>query len=252
MSLFSKLFRKENKEVEKIDLERLPQHIAIIMDGNGRWAKSRGLPRNAGHTEGSKTLKKIVEYAEKVGIKNLTVYAFSTENWKRPKSEVDALMSLLLEYLRRAETELAGKTAKIKIIGDIDGLPIEVRQEAYKVMEMTQGNTALTLNIALNYGGRQEIISAVQKIAKDVEKDILQPMDITPELFEKNLFTYPCPSPDLVIRTSGEQRISNFLLWQCAYSEYYFTDVYWPDFSEKMFEKAIISFQQRNRRFGGV
>jgi len=250
MGLLSGFFRKQ--ETPEIDLNLLPKHIAIIMDGNGRWAKKRGLPRNTGHSEGSKTLKKIVEYAEKIGLNYLTVYAFSTENWSRPKNEVDGLLSLLKQYLQNADRDLAGKNTRIVITGDIDGLPEDIAVEARRVMKKTSINTGLQLNIALNYGGRQDILHAVKIIAGDVAEGKLKAEDINIELFSSKLYTYGCPDPDLIIRTSGEQRLSNFLLWQSAYSEFWYTNMLWPDFNEQEFSRAIADYQKRNRRFGGV
>jgi len=250
MGLFGNFVHKQKTSL--LDKEHLPKHIAIIMDGNGRWAKKRGLPRNVGHSEGSKALKRIVEHAEEIGIKYLTVYAFSTENWNRPKSEVDGLMSLLYQYLQNADRDLAGKTTKIVIVGDIDGLPENVSTEAKRVMKKTEGNKGLQLNIALNYGGRQDIQNTVKLLASDAMSGKIKIDDISLELISSKLYTYPSPDPDLIIRTSGEQRLSNFLLWQAAYSEFWYTDVLWPDFKDKHLEQAIIDFQKRNRRYGGV
>lgn len=250
MGLFNGFFRKQ--ETSDIDLNILPKHIAIIMDGNGRWAKKRGLPRNTGHSEGSKTLKKIVEYSEKIGLNYLTVYAFSTENWSRPKSEVDGLLSLLKQYLHNADRDLAGKNTRIIITGDIDGVPEDIAVEANRVMDKTSANTGLQLNIALNYGGRQDILHAAKLIAGDAAAGRLTPDDISIDLFSSKLYTKGCPDPDLIIRTSGEQRLSNFLLWQSAYAEFWYTDVLWPDFREADLKQAISDYQKRNRRFGGV
>lgn len=230
----------------------MPQHIAIIMDGNGRWAKKRGLPRNVGHREGSRNLKKMVAFCDKIGIKYLTVYAFSTENWKRPKNEVDGLMSLLLEYLKNAEKELGGDKVRIRVVGDVKGLPVEIQKEVDRVTKMTQGNEGMILNIALNYGGRDDIVKAVKEVAKDVAQGRLDVKDIDGQAISTRLYTAGTPDPDLIIRTSGEKRISNFLLWQAAYSEFWYTDVYWPDFREEHILEAIDEFQKRNRRFGGV
>jgi undecaprenyl diphosphate synthase len=250
MGLFDK-FAKE-KSNETIDPNNLPEHIAVIMDGNGRWAKKRGLPRNTGHSEGSKALQRIVEYAESIGIKYFTVYAFSTENWTRPKSEVDGLMSLLLDYLKNADKTLAGKNTKIVIVGDIDGLPEDVKTEARRVMKKTENNRGLQLNIALNYGGRQDIVHAAKSLAEDVAAGKINIDNINIEEFSTRLYTGDIPDPDLIIRTSGEQRLSNFLLWQSAYTEFWFIKVLWPDFKKAHLEQAIIDYQKRNRRFGGV
>lgn len=244
-----KWFKKESAEMK---IENLPQHIAIIMDGNGRWAKKRGLPRNVGHKEGSRNLKKIVAFCSKIGLQYLTVYAFSTENWKRPKSEVDGLMALLLEYLRNAETELGGESVRIRVSGDIKGLPEEIRKEVARVTKVTQKNKGLTLNIALNYGGKDDIIQAVRELARDVKDGKLDINHIDEQNLSMRLYTAGIPDPELIIRTSGEKRMSNFLLWQAAYSEFWYTDELWPDFTEKHVLEAIGEFQARNRRFGGV
>ncbi|HEX3029143.1 MAG TPA: isoprenyl transferase [Clostridia bacterium] len=248
--MFGRLFG--NKKKDSIDLGKMPQHIAIIMDGNGRWAKKRGLPRNVGHRKGSENLRRIVSACNDFGIKYLTIYAFSTENWKRPKSEVDGLMSLLLEYLRNAEKELGGKDVRIRVIGEKAGLPKELQKEIVRVEKMTECNKSLVLNIALNYGSKVEILGAVKSIINDVKQGKLNINDIGEEAIEQRLYTSDMPDPDLLIRTSGEKRISNFLLWQCAYSEFWFTDVLWPDFGKEHLEEAIRIFQNRDRRFGGV
>ncbi len=249
MGFFNKLFPQ--KKLDN-DFQCIPQHIAIIPDGNGRWAKKRGLPRNVGHREGSMTLKKVVIYCSKVGVKNLTVYAFSTENWKRPKGEVDALMNLLLEFLRNAERELDGSNVRIKVIGDINGLPAELQNEITRVEKMTSVNNGLNLNIALNYGSRFEILHAVKNIAKEIKDGKLTINDIDENQMEQHLYTKGIPEPDLLIRTSGEQRISNYLLWQCAYTEFWFTDTLWPDVNESHIAEAIKAFEKRNRRYGGI
>ena len=249
MFFLKKFFSKDRRD---IDCDRLPLHIAIIMDGNGRWARRRGLPRNVGHREGSNAIKKIVKYCDKIGIKYLTIYAFSTENWKRPRNEVDTLMELLLEYLRNADRELAGNSVRIKVIGDMDGLPADIQKEIKRVTRSTADNKGMTLNIALNYGSRDEIISAIRGIAGDVVSGRLDIGSINEELLSNRLYTAAIPDPDMIIRTSGEKRISNFLLWQSAYSEFLFTDVLWPDFTEDRIKEAIKEYQNRNRRFGGV
>lgn len=232
--------------------ERIPSHIAIIMDGNGRWASKRGLPRSAGHREGANTLKRIVRTCDDIGIKYLTVYAFSTENWTRPKEEVDALMSLLLEFLKNADNELAGKNIRIKIIGESDGLTNEIKREIFRITEKTKNNTGLTLVIALNYGSRLEIANAAARIARDVKRGSVNPEEVNEELLSKYLYTAGTPDPDLVIRPSGENRLSNFLLWQSSYSEFWYSDILWPDFSKKHLLEAIEEYQKRNRRFGGL
>lgn len=249
MNFLDKIFTKKEVNTE---FNTVPCHIAIIPDGNGRWAKKRGLPRSVGHREGSMTLKKIVIYCSKIGVKYLTVYAFSTENWKRPQSEVDALMSLLLEFLRNAEKELDGSNVVIKVIGDINGLPGELQKEITRVEKLTSVNNGLVLNIALNYGSKFELLNAVKQIALKVKENKLTVDKINEKEFEKYLYTAGIPDPDLLIRTSGEQRISNYLLWQCAYTEFWFTKELWPDVNEKHIEEAIRAYEGRNRRYGGI
>lgn len=246
------LKKRSKTALNGIDINRLPKHIAIIMDGNGRWAKKRGLTRNFGHKEGANTIKKIAAYCDDIGIKYLTVFAFSTENWARPKSEVDTLMSLLFEYLKNAEKEMGGRNISIKVIGDKEGLPIEIQNEIKRVEKSTLKNTGLKLIFAINYGGRDDILHAVKETIKDVNlgKITLDKVDMS--TITSNLYTKDLPDPDLLIRSSGEKRISNFLLWQCAYAEFWFTDILWPDFKEKHILEAIEVYQKRNRRFGGV
>lgn len=236
----------------KINKDKLPKHIAIIPDGNGRWASSKGIPRNAGHREGSNTIKEIVEYCAEIGIEYLTIYAFSTENWNRPRSEVDYLMSLIQEFLHDAEQNLSGKNVQIRIIGNIIGLSKDLQEEIPKIVEMTGHNTGLILNIALNYGGRDEIVRAIKKIGQELLTNNITINNINEELINNNLDAPETPDPDLLIRTGGEYRLSNFLLWQCAYTEFWVTDVYWPDFTENHLIQAIYDFQNRNRRFGGL
>jgi undecaprenyl diphosphate synthase len=254
MRLFKGLLKNniDKRENISIDPQNIPTHIAIIMDGNGRWAKRRKLPRILGHREGSNVLKKIVAYCDKIGVKYLTVYAFSTENWKRPRKEVDELMELLLEKLKNAEKELGGDQAQIKVIGNIKGLPLEIQNEIKRVEKVTAQNSGICLNIALNYGGRDEIVNTVKEVICDVEKGVINTNDITEEYFSKKLYTWYMPDPDLLIRTSGEKRHSNYLIWQMAYTEFWYTDVLWPDISEAYIDKAIIEYQKRNRRYGGV
>lgn len=241
------------KKIKKeIDYNNLPEHIGIIMDGNGRWAKKRGLPRSAGHSAGADTLKKIVTECNKMGIKYITVYAFSTENWKRPKEEVDFLMNLLLGYLRDAERTLAGENVVIRAIGSRKELSEEIQQQIIKTENFTKNNTGIIMNIAVNYGSREELIHAVREISKELKDGKISTEDISSELISDNLYTKGQPDPDLIIRTSGEERISNFLLWQMAYSELYFTDRLWPDFGIKDLYEAIAEFQHRTRRYGGV
>lgn len=235
-----------NKKHEEIDLNNLPQHIGIIMDGNGRWAKKRGLPRSAGHKAGAESLKKIITEANKLGVKYATVYAFSTENWKRPKDEVDYLMSLLMDYLINAEKTLAGENVVIKAIGSRKELSEEMQKQIIKTEEFTKNNTGIVMNIALNYGGRDEIVHSVNEIIKSGEKEI------SIKTIEKHLYTAGQPDVDLLIRTSGEERLSNFMLWQVSYAEMWFTDKLWPDFKPKDLRRAILDYQHRGRRFGGV
>ncbi len=222
------------------------------MDGNGRWATKRGLPRSAGHSAGADTLKKIVTECNKMGVKYITVYAFSTENWSRPKAEVDFLMNLLLDYLKNAEKTLAGENVVIRAIGSRAELTEEIRQQIVKTEEFTKNNDGIVMNIALNYGGREEIVSAVKNVCADVQKGDINPQEITEKVFSDYLYTAGQPDIDLLIRTSGEQRLSNFLLWQNSYSEMWFTNKLWPDFSTEDLHQAIIDFQGRGRRFGGV
>lgn len=235
-----------------IDLEKVPKHIAIIMDGNGRWAKSRMMPRTYGHKAGVETIRKVVEEAQRLGIKYLTLYAFSTENWKRPKDEVSALMKLLVTYLRKELAELDKNGVKINTIGNISKLPQVCVEELEKSKEKTKDNKSLVLTLALNYGGRADIIDAVKNICAAVQSSKLDINSIDDDLFSKYLDTKDIIDPDLVIRTSGEQRLSNFLLWEVAYSEFYYTDIHWPDFDEEELQKAVYYYQKRDRRFGGV
>jgi undecaprenyl diphosphate synthase len=232
------------------DSGRIPTHIAIIMDGNGRWAKSKGLPRIAGHTEGVESVRDIVEACGQLGIRYLTLYAFSTENWKRPKEEISLLMRLLMRALRDETDRLHKKNVRVNTIGDIATLPHEVRDELSEAVEKTKNNTGLHLLLALSYSGRWDITLAVKRIASDVHGGKLKPDDITDALISKYLSTELIPDPDLLIRTSGELRISNFLLWQLAYSEIYISDVHWPDFRRKNLYEAIQDYQKRERRFG--
>lgn len=225
----------------------LPRHIAIIMDGNGRWAKKRGLPRTAGHTAGAKTFKNIARYCNKIGLKYLTVYAFSTENWKRPEDEVKGIMNLLREYLKDAEN-FKDENIRVRFIGDREPLADDIKELMLKNERESENATGLTLYIAINYGGRDEIVKAVQKIIKSGVKA----EDITEKVISDNLYTADCPDPDFIIRPSGEYRISNYLIWQSAYSEFWYSDILWPDFTEKHLEKAIDDFNKRNRRFGGI
>ena len=231
----------------------IPEHVALIMDGNGRWAKQRGLPRTLGHRAGVEALKEIVRYASEIGIKILTVYAFSTENWARPIEEVDYLINtLLVEYMKKEIDELNKNNVKIRILGNIDDLPVLTRKQIIEAVETTKNNTGLKFNIALNYGGRKEIVDAVKKITNMVLNGMIDEKEINEELFSRYLYTAGDKDPDLIIRTSGEMRISNFLIWQSAYSEFYFTKTLWPDFTKEDLDKAINEYAKRDRRFGGV
>jgi undecaprenyl diphosphate synthase len=252
-----KLSKKKSASDEKLQNElkksgEIPKHIAIIMDGNGRWAKKRGLPRVAGHKRGVDTVKDIVEACAEIGVKYLTLYTFSTENWKRPKEEVSTLMRLLLNSLRDRVDELCENDIRLTTIGDTDSLPYEVQKQLKADIERTKNNKKMILNLALSYSGRWEIIEAVKKISRAVEKGDLKPDEINEQLFSKFLTTKDLPDPDLVIRTSGEFRVSNFLLWQIAYSEFVITDIYWPDFNRHHLYESIRAFQKRERRFGKV
>lgn len=244
------LFKKRTSH--EIDLNNLPRHIGIIMDGNGRWAKKRHLPRSAGHSAGAESLKKIITEANNIGIKYITVYAFSTENWKRPKEEVNYLMNLLLNYLRDAEKSLAGENVVIKTIGSRKELSEEIQEQIKKTEKFTSKNTGIVMNIALNYGAREEIVNAVKNVCEDVKNGNKNLEDIDEEAFSGYLYTKNQPDVDLLIRTSGEQRLSNFMLWQVSYAEMWFTDKLWPDFKPKDLRQAIADYQNRGRRFGGV
>ncbi len=233
------------------DKSRLPRHVAIIMDGNGRWAHRRALPRIAGHRAGAEALRKICRYAGRIGIEYITAYAFSTENWKRADDEVSGLMALLLSYLQNAEKELGGDEARIRVIGDRSRFADELQREMARVERVTADNKKLNVTLALGYGGRREIIDAIKKIAADAASGRISIDDIDEGTLDSCLYTNFMPDPDLVIRTSGEMRLSNFLLWQNAYSELYFCDTLWPDFNEKAFDLALRAYENRNRRFGG-
>ena len=234
----------------KFNEENMPKHIAIIMDGNRRWARAQGKPASFGHKAGAKTLENIVKYANKIGLKYITVYAFSTENWKRTEEEVKALMLLLQSYLDDYSKRADSENIKVKVLGDITALSQGMQKSIINCMERTKNNTGITFNIALNYGGRDEIVRAVKKIAQKVEDKILKVEDINEDMISQNLYTAGEPDPDLVIRTSGEIRLSNFLPWQVVYSEFLFVDKNWPDFSEADLDEAIIEYQKRTRKFG--
>ena len=233
------------------DITNIPQHIAIIMDGNRRWAREKGIETKEGHKAGAENLENIAKYCNEIGIKYLTVYAFSTENWKRSKEEVSALMILLKSYLKKFSKSANKENIKIKILGNIDVLEDGLKKSINETIEKTKNNTGLTLNIAFNYGGRDEITNAMKKIAKKVMDNEIKIEDINEDLITKNLYTENQPDPDLLIRPGGELRTSNFLPWQLVYTEFYFTDKYWPDFDKDELMKAIQTFNKRNRKFGG-
>lgn len=234
---------------EKLDKQRIPQHVAIIMDGNGRWAKQRGKQRVFGHREGTDSVKKVVQAAGKIGVKYLTIYAFSTENWNRPEQEISGLMSLLMSGIKNELDKMHDNNVKLTVIGDQSNMPANVQKSIKKAIEKTKNNTGLNIVIALSYSARWEILKAVNEIVKDSKSGILE-NEIDADTFSNYLTTTNIPDPDLLIRTSGEVRISNFLLWQISYSELYFTDILWPDFKEEQFYEAIYNYQQRERRFG--
>lgn len=236
---------------KKTENRVLPRHIAIIMDGNGRWAKKRSLPRSAGHAAGSKNFKTIARYCNKIGLEYLTVYAFSTENWKRPKEEVDGIMNILRDYLRDSKN-FKDENIKVKFIGDLTALDDDIVELIKESEEGSENATGLKLNIALNYGGRDELVHAIKKIVDKTTDGEIKIDDITECMVSDNLYTAGMPDPDIIIRPSGEYRLSNYLIWQAAYSEYWFSDVLWPDFKPKHLEAAIDDYNKRHRRFGGV
>lgn len=249
MGLFS---NKRKAELRELDLNNLPVHVAIIMDGNGRWAKKRLLPRAAGHRAGMYKVKTIIRMSSDIGIKHLTLYAFSTENWKRPDDEVGALMGLLIEFLTKELAEMHERNVIFRIIGDTSKLPKAVQDVIQDAIRTTRDNTGMTLNIALNYGSRVELVEAVKQISLQVKDGSLTTEDISEQTISDHLDTAGQPDPDYMIRTSGELRLSNYLLYQLAYAELYFTDVYWPDFDEVEYENALIEYQNRQRRYGGL
>ena len=250
-NFYSTIRQKFIKDVD-IDMTRLPKHIAIIMDGNGRWAKRRGLSRKAGHGAGAETLREIADYCSDIGIEVLTAYAFSTENWKRPKEEVEALMDLLYDYLCDADKKLVGRNNRVRVIGNREPLRPEIQEKIAEVEKMTENNTGMVLNLAVNYGGREEITNAAKRLSEDVSKGKVKPECIDEKAFSNYMYTAGLPDPDIIMRPSGELRLSNFLLWQAAYSEFWFADMCWPDFTPKHIKKVIYDFQQRDRRFGKV
>ncbi|SHI77554.1 isoprenyl transferase [Flavobacterium terrae] len=236
--------------LNKINTENLPKHLAIIMDGNGRWAKQKGMLRAFGHENGTKSVRTTVEACARLGIENLTLYAFSTENWNRPKLEVETLMKLLISSLKKELKTLVKNDIRLNSIGNLETLPKGVQKELMEVIDKTKNNSRMTLTLALSYGSREEILNAVKKISDKVKNNIISIDGIDESILNNHLYTHNLPDVDLVIRTSGEHRISNFLLWQIAYAEFYFTDVLWPDFKEEDLYEAIISYQKRERRFG--
>lgn len=242
MGLFSK---KVSHKAGQVDKSRLPRHIAIIMDGNGRWAKKRGLPRTAGHKVGAETFRKIALYCKALGVEYLTIYAFSTENWKRPADEVSTLMSLLKKHMQEAIDTMERDQMKLRFFGDLSALSPELQALAHKANEVADRVEGFQANLCINYGGRDEILHAARECAAAGE-------EMTEENLERHLYSAGIPDPELIIRPGGELRLSNFLLWQCAYSEFYFCDTLWPDFGERDLDEAIVAFQQRDRRFGGV
>ena len=244
--------RDEQSNELELDMNNIPNHIAIIMDGNGRWAKERMLPRSMGHKAGVETIRRILKEATRLNVKHFTLYAFSTENWGRPKDEVGALMKLLVTYLRKELDECHKNGVRMNVFGDTTQLPKECQEALDDALETTKNNTRINLNFALNYGGRDEIIRAIKLMYSDINKNIIKEEDINSELIENYLYTKGIPDPDLIIRPSGEQRLSNFLLWQCAYSEFWYSDINWPDFKEEDLRRAISDYQNRDRRFGKV
>ncbi|WP_068774659.1 isoprenyl transferase [Paenibacillus sp. FJAT-26967] len=242
----------QDEKSPHLELDNVPSHIAIIMDGNGRWANQRGLPRVAGHHSGMKNVKKITIAADSIGVKVLTLYAFSTENWKRPKEEVEFLMKLPQEFFPLEIQELVERNVRIRMTGWKEGLPEYTLKAIEDAIERTKNNTGLVLNFALNYGGRKEVLAGVQEAMQDALQGTLRPEELTEDKFSAYMLTSELPDPDLLIRTSGELRLSNFLLWQLAYSELWFTDAYWPEFSEEHFFRAVAEYQRRARRYGGL
>ena len=251
--ILGKIIDKKNNNLSmKIDKKKVPEHIAIIMDGNGRWAIKKGLPRTYGHQRGVSVLKEILKASKKLGCKVLTVYAFSTENWTRPTKEVDFLINLFSEVLRNEIEEIHEESTKIKFIGDLTPFPKNLREIISSSESLTKNNNKFLFNVCVNYGGRQEIVKVAKELALKSSSGEIKPSEVNEELFNSELLTRGIKDPELLIRTSGEKRISNFLLWQLAYSEIYISDVMWPDFNESEFLKAIIDYQSRNRRFGGI
>ena len=252
MSLGKIIYKTIDDLSKNIDKQKVPEHVAIIMDGNGRWAIKKGLPRSFGHNKGVSVLKNIIKVSKKLGCKVLTVYAFSTENWTRPKKEVDFLINLFSKVLKNEIKEIHQDSIKIKFIGDLTPFPETLKEIIYNSESLTKNNNTFTLNVCVNYGGRQEIVKVAKELALKSSSGEIKPSEVNEELFNSELLTQGINDPELLIRTSGENRISNFLLWQLAYSEIYISEVLWPDFNEFEFLKAIIDYQSRNRRFGGI
>lgn len=246
------MFKRKKDYLSLIDKNNLPCHIGIIMDGNGRWAKKRGMPRSFGHKQGAKTFDEIIDFAGNLGIKVVTVYAFSTENWSRPKEEVDSIMELLADYLENGLKKLAGKDTKVKVIGDIGSMSEDIKKGVKNIEEKTKDGKSMTVQIALNYGGRLEIAEAAKKAALMAVSGKICPDEINSDLLSSLMYSPEIPDPDLIIRPSGEYRLSNFLLWESAYSEFWFSDILWPDFKGEDLLRAVYDYQQRSRRFGGV
>lgn len=245
-------FKAKEKETPQVDFNRLPRHIAIIMDGNGRWAKKRGLPRTAGHAVGAETFRTVATYCKNIGIEYLSVYAFSTENWKRPQEEVSSIMELLEKYLAEAISTMERDRVKMEFFGDLTPLSPKLQEMCARIREISKHYEGCQVNMCLNYGGRDELMRAAMAYAKDCQEGKADPNHLTQEQFSGYLFSKGVPDPELVIRPSGELRLSNFLLWQSAYSEFYYTDVLWPDFNKEELNRAIAAYQSRDRRFGGV
>jgi undecaprenyl diphosphate synthase len=245
---------KQNRTAERLGLavERLPHHIAIIMDGNGRWAESKGLPRMAGHREGAKTVEKIARYCVSIGIESLTLYSFSMENWKRPQNEIEFLMYLYSRYLAEIRPTLMKDNVRLIHLGRMEQLPEQVRNELLETIKLTSANTGMVIGLALNYSGRTEIVDAVRNIARKCKEEKLSVNDINEKCISEHLYAPNLHEPDLLIRTANERRVSNFLLWQISYSEFYVTKIFWPDFTEKDLDEAIIDYSQRQRRFGDI
>jgi len=250
--LWAKLSKSSQQPANLKSMENIPEHVAIIMDGNGRWAKNRGLPRAAGHHSGMKAVKRITMAADQLGVKYLTLYAFSTENWKRPKAEVDFLMKLPQEFLAIELDELIANNVQVRMMGIRDDLPNHTLHAVEEAVKKTAGNTGLVLNFALNYGSRIEMLDAVKRIAEEVQQGKLSLDEIDEQAVDARLYTSGIPDPDLLIRTSGELRLSNFMMWQLAYSELHFVDIYWPEFTEEHFHAAIEEYGRRARRYGGI